>query len=181
MKNESQLIAVVGEEDYGKSHIMYNLLNMLAEESSTELLYSDFLPYDNDNLSPDLKTILEEFEKQKGSEQLKDFRVILKIEDKNIGLVSQGDYNKKSGSITKGDLTIKNHLCFLSGEDKKGVNPNKKTELVPSCDIIIYCTRPSFHDADKNDIIIKNTNKDSAIQKKYANDIKNKLMQLLSH
>lgn len=184
MTNERQLIAVVGEEDYGKSHIMYYLLNMLAEESSTELLYSDFLPYDNDNLSPDLKTILEEFEKQKGSEQLKDFRVILKIEDKNIGLVSQGDYNKKSGSITRGDLTINNHLDFLSGKNKIGVNPNKKTELslsCDSCDIIIYCTRPSFQKPGKNDIIVNNTNKDSAIQKKYANDIRNKLMQLLSH
>lgn len=181
MKNESQLIAVMGEENYGKSHIMYNLLNMLAEESNTELLYSDFLPYDNENLSPDLKTILEEFEKNRASNQLKDFRVILKIGDRNIGLVSQGDYNKRSGSIADGNLSIKRHIEFLSGENKVGINYKKNSDIVPSCDIIIYCTRPSFQDPGKNDIIVKNTNKDSAIQKKYANDIRNKLMQLLSH
>lgn len=175
MKNKSQLIAVVGEEDYGKSHIMYNLLYMLAEKSNTELLHSDFLPYDNENLSPDLKTILEEFEKNKGSDQLKDFRVILKIGDRNIGLVSQGDYNKRSDSIADGNLSIKRHIEFLSGENNVGINYKKNSDIVPSCDIIIYCTRPSFHTCDNNDLEIKDTNKNSDTQKKYAENLYKKL------
>lgn len=174
MKNKCQLIPVVGEENFGKTHIMYFLLDILRNKN-VELLYSDFLPYDNENLSPDLKTILEEFEKNRGSNQLKDFRVILKIGDRNIGLVSQGDYNKRSGSIADGNLSIKRHIEFLSGENKVGINYKKNSDIVPSCDIIIYCTRPSFHTRDKNDFEIKDTNMNSDTQKKYAENLYKKL------